>query len=106
LKIKSLILLTLFPLSLSAQPALIGADCGPLSVILKGLQSKEVNERVGWMGISDIEGVYFTLFYNPKTMAWTLLRSEGELGCVIGIGEYSQFRNRDETVKNLPMYFK
>lgn len=87
-----------------AQPALIGAECAPLKNILKGLQSEKINEVPGWLGISDLEGVYFALFYNKQTSAWTLLRYEKDIGCIIGYGEQSQFRNKDETIKNFPMH--
>lgn len=66
--------------------------CGPLEVLMKGLADSEVKERPVWIGEDESGKTSYSLFYNEKTKAFTLIQFTTNIGCILGIGYKSEFQ--------------
>lgn len=66
--------------------------CGPLEIVMKGLADPEVKERPVWIGEDESGKSNYSLFYNEKTKAFTLLQFTTNIGCILGIGYKSEFQ--------------
>ena len=66
--------------------------CGPLEVLMKGLADPEVKERPVWIGEDESGKTSYSLFFNEKTKAFTLIQFTANIGCILGIGYKSEFQ--------------
>lgn len=68
-------------------------QCGPIGAIVKGLTSKDIDERPLWTGQDASEKSNYVLFVNNKTGSFTIVQFGSEIGCIVAIG------NKAETLK-------
>lgn len=66
--------------------------CGPLEVLMKGLADPDIKERPVWIGEDENGKTSYSLFYNEKTKAFTLIQFTTNIGCILGIGYKSEFQ--------------
>jgi hypothetical protein len=65
--------------------------CGPLETIMKGLADPDIQEKPVWVGEDEKGQTNYSLFYNEKTKAFTLVQFTKTIGCILGIGYKSEF---------------
>lgn len=53
-------------------------------------QSK-YKETLKWGGYSEDSKSMFLVYTNEETNTWTLIQTNGEMACIMGVGEQSKF---------------
>ena len=67
--------------------------CGPFREIVTTLRDSKYDELPLWIGKSSQDKSRFSLFFNEKTTAWTLVQYGTTTGCILGIGTSSDIVN-------------
>ena len=55
------------------------------------IASSKYKETLKWGGYSEDSKSMFLVYTNEETNTWTLIQTNGELACIMGVGEQSKF---------------
>jgi len=64
--------------------------CDSTQTIIENL-SKNYQEKLSWTGKHDNDNSVYSLWVQPKDNSWTLVKSNKEFACILGIGSDSKF---------------
>jgi hypothetical protein len=53
--------------------------------------NKNYQEKLSWAGNHDNDGSVYSLWVDLKGNSWTLLKSNKEFACILGVGNNSKF---------------
>lgn len=63
----------------------IPVKCAPLKLVVEFLL-KEFGEKPSWAGEETKKDAYISLFRNPETGTWTVIKYADGVACIIGTG--------------------
>lgn len=64
--------------------------CDSTQIMIESLR-KDYQEKLSWTGDHVNDNSIYSLWVNPKDNSWTLLKSNKEFACILGVGAESKF---------------
>lgn len=61
--------------------------CMDPATIIKALTGEDIQEKIYWVGKSDVDDSKYALFVNTKTKKWTFVQMNDQMACIVGSGD-------------------